>query len=256
MLSREQIKRAGFLLLATALIPIFFIAAERAANLARDHRAGTTWPRDQAIRYYNDSGYQASLNAAIEQWQQTGLIRFEATANPNQAGLVFHDSPVLLEENCDNPGCIGHADRIGYIPGRVSNIYLEQASANETTYESNSYVRTIVHEIGHVLGLTHADNDCSIMASARRSSEECYATASNSFTSQLGTSYRCGPFADDIARLEELYNSRLTLPGRCNDSAQALNSSAAARARAEMLMRLSTFQSIDSIPTTFMDGNP
>jgi hypothetical protein len=161
------------------------------------------WPKD--IKYYNDSGYDKTLKVAINQWRQTGIpVRFSEVKNKDQANLIINDSNKDLKNVCEDKDlCVGYA-QIGYAELRFKKSVLHIAPAinqNESKTIDIVRIQTMIHELGHILGLFHNDNDCSIM------NKDSSCPRKEGFRITRGGSYfRCGPWPRDVEEIRELYN--------------------------------------------------
>lgn len=173
------------------------------------------WPKGE-ITYYNDTGYDKSLEEAFRQWESAGLPNNFVETDKDSADIIFEDNEADLADACHTEGCLGHTSDIGYALGRQTTVNLLPAQANriDQFVQNPNYVPTIIHEIGHVLGLKHNDESCSIMnsdAMCRR-----FATVR---VSNLGTAYLCGPFDTDQTELARMYDLKEARPDDfCYDS--------------------------------------
>jgi predicted Zn-dependent protease len=193
--------------------------AFKLTELFESSMVGSPWKKD-TITFYNDTSYKASLYAATNQWEKTGIADFNEVFDKNQADIVFLEGDHQLKKVCNNPDdCIGHADLIGYRTGTTNHVYLQSSRDPDSEYQQIFYTPVIVHEIGHVLGLTHDSRDCSVMNSERWTDTESCALRGGIEVDANGTNYQCGPFIDDLERMENIYRRELEDPGPCNDPA-------------------------------------
>lgn len=154
----------------------------------------------EKIVYYNDSDYEKSLREGFRRWESVGLpLRFEETTNREEADLIVSSNTKSLKDTCKN--CTGWAT-IGYTPFRQAEIrLLPPSNPMENRVQDFLMMPTIIHEIGHVLGLQHNDLPCSIMNSGDRA---CRSLARPRI-SRDGTTMLCGPWGRDLDNLRELY---------------------------------------------------
>lgn len=144
--------------------------AQQAAKGATDHyqdQKGIKWAKNQANVYIKTknpifiNAYQAALN----NWNSTGLFQFQLVDEESQADIVADDindaslkAAGLTKVQSQNPlKVIGHAD-----------IYLNAYHLldNQYGYNVERIVHTAEHEFGHSIGLDHKDDTESVMQSS------------------------------------------------------------------------------------------
>lgn len=159
------------------------------------------WPSG-TLTYYNNSEYDKTLRAAFRRWEATGIpIRFRETDDKDSADLLVHSSTEGLYEKCGNEKCSGWAT-IGHTPLRQAEMWLlPPSNPLEDRAQDFLMIETVIHEVGHILGLGHNKEMCSIMNSGDRA---CRAIARPRFTAE-GREMLCGPWKRDLDNLRELY---------------------------------------------------
>lgn len=167
------------------------------------------------IDYYNASEYHSSLREGIRRWEDTGIdLRFRAVDDPQSADLIIESGLEGLRERCSDPECSGWAT-VGRTPfRRQSEIWLLPPSHRfEDDHLDFFMLPTIIHELGHVLGLDHASGECAVMnadSSCRQSRRPRFTTA--------GRIMDCGPWPEDLKALQRLYPEAQSRPGpTCRD---------------------------------------
>jgi Astacin (Peptidase family M12A) len=147
-------------LLSVAVLASLALAAPASAYV----EVGRPWPGPR-IAYFVDARAQAKqVDAAAREWNALGLgVRFSRTTSRSKARLRLRYG---------SRGC-GGAALAGY-PGRrfQSEVRLGRGCSDSLTF------LTVVHELGHVLGLGHERGRC-----ARMNASADYET---------GTPDRCG----------------------------------------------------------------
>jgi hypothetical protein len=160
------------------------------------------WPKD--IKYYNQSSYDKTLKVAINQWRQTGIpVKFKEVYSEDKANLIINDNYQDLKNACnDKDLCVGYA-QIGYAKLRFKKSVLHIAPAinkNESRTIDIARIQTMIHEMGHILGLFHYQKDCSIM----NLDSSCPKEENLQITDQ-GTYFQCGPWEHDVQEIRKLY---------------------------------------------------
>lgn len=147
------------------------------------------WSHD--IHYYNETGDGFAVEDAARSWNQAGLpVKFVAVSDPDEADLLIKQMPIpAMRHKYCSQDCIGLSNSIGYDVAEKNVVYLGETV---NTLELN---RLVLHEFGHVLGLMHTQQRCSIMtpsytcsASRKRLEQpKCRLTSDN--IDQLATLY-------------------------------------------------------------------
>jgi hypothetical protein len=187
-----------FLIIIISSAALFFVLQQASAYF--NPLGPTPWPRD-SITYYNNSGYSKTLEMAVSQWNRADIpVNFEETDSRDNADLVINDDYEELQASCDTSQCLGHAD-VGYKFWKQASVHLMPATGLENQVVDFSELPIIIHELGHIIGLKHSDDPCSIM----NSSSICRKIADTTITG-VGSFSVCGPWADDLSAIADLYD--------------------------------------------------
>jgi hypothetical protein len=149
------------------------------------------------LTYFDASGSRAAVDAAAARWNRSGAdVRIVPARDRASADVVFVADAKGLAAGCGSR-CLGMASSIGRpSDGRVT-VMLNPTIAGAPTPIG---VWVAMHELGHVLGLSHREGRCSLM-NAHAYDDSC------SFAGGAGGSgpLPCGPASADVAEAARLY---------------------------------------------------
>jgi hypothetical protein len=162
--------------------------------------AGSPWP-EHKVGYYNaDAELSDAVSMAVRAWNGSGIdVRFVRTTR-SRAHVVIRRGDVRgtisrAESGFDSGACSGVAD-IGRQPRyeRASVVLDRRCSGLIVSSE------VVAHELGHVLGLGHAQGTCSVMSATP------YALCQHR---PRAWQFRCGYLErDDLRGAARLYGGR------------------------------------------------
>ena len=154
------------------------------------------WPGGR-ITYFDASGSAAAVDAAAARWNRSGArVRIVRARDRERADVVFVASGERLRERC-GLRCLGLSSAIGRPRDGRATVLINPVIAGETTPLS---VWVAMHELGHVLGLSHREGACSLM-NAHAYDDGCSFAADAAERGALP----CGPAAGDVAEAAQLY---------------------------------------------------
>ena len=154
------------------------------------------WPHGR-LTYFDASGTSAAVDAAAARWNRSGArVRIVRAPDRAHADVVFVANGDKLRASC-GPNCLGLSSAIGRpSDGRVT-VMLNPVIAGQKTPLS---VWVAMHELGHVLGLSHREGRCSLM-NANAYDDSCSFAAG----AAAGGPLPCGPATGDVAAAASLY---------------------------------------------------
>ena len=154
------------------------------------------WPGGR-LTYYDASGSRAAVDAAAMRWNRSGAdVRIVPARDRSRADVVFVADGEGLAARCGHR-CLGLASSIGRPrDGRVSVMLNPSITGAPTPIG----VWVAMHELGHVLGLSHREGTCSLM-NAHAYDDSCSFASGNADAGPLP----CGPASGDVAEAARLY---------------------------------------------------
>jgi hypothetical protein len=155
------------------------------------------WPGGR-LTYYDTSGSRPAVDAAAARWNVSGAdVRIVPARDRRSADVVFVANGEALAERCGHR-CLGLASSIGRpAHGRVTVLLNPSITGAPTPIG----VWVAMHELGHVLGLSHREGTCSLM-NAHAYDDSCsFASGAASDSGPLP----CGPASRDVAAAARLY---------------------------------------------------
>jgi hypothetical protein len=151
------------------------------------------WPGGK-LTYYDTSGSRKMVDAAAARWNVSGAdVRIVPARDRTSADVVFLADGEALAERCGYR-CLGLSSSIGRPADRRVTVLLNPSITGAPTPIG---VWVVMHELGHVLGLSHREGTCSLM-NAHAYDDSC------SFASDSGP-LPCGPASRDVDAVARLY---------------------------------------------------
>jgi hypothetical protein len=202
---------------ARSLVPLLLsVLVSVALALPLDNWAGTARPRPWpggVITYWDATGWRDTVPQAVAQWNRAGArVRFVRAQSRAAADVVLLSDSDKVDRQCrqahvsgSGRSCAGYATAIGY-PGPAGAKVLVRDRPPSTLGDPPAQeVRLVVHELGHILGLTHRPSCRSVM---NHSSALTGCDREKLFAAAPSSSARlCGPFPADVAAARRLYGS-------------------------------------------------
>jgi matrixin len=193
-LRRARSRLAAPLLVAAALAAVVL---GRGGDLPVLAAAGPKpWPGGK-LTYYDTSGSRKAVDAAAARWNVSGAdVRIVPARDRRSADVVFVADGEALVERCGYR-CLGLTSSIGRpADGRVTVLLNPSITGAPTPIN----VWVTMHELGHVLGLSHHEGTCSLM-NAHAYDDSCSFASGASDAGPLP----CGPASGDVAEAARLY---------------------------------------------------
>jgi len=180
--------------LAATLALSLWLGARELPVIAADRPE--PWPHGR-LAYFDASGSGAAVAAAARRWNRSGAhVRIVRARDRRHADVVFVSDGDRLRADCGS-SCLGLSSAIGRpSDGRVT-VTLNPAVTGDPTPLG---VWVAMHELGHVLGLTHREGTCSLM-NAHAYDDSCSFVAG----AAEGGPLPCGPASRDVEAAARLY---------------------------------------------------
>lgn len=175
-------------------------AAGAAARTGSPDEPGR-WPSG-LIRVYDASGWHRAAGLALAQWNAARLgVRFVQVGRRADADVVIVTDAERAGRTCGE-ACEAFVTRIGYGGEDVlpSEVVLPEPSPTGWRRPSVEDVQLLVHELGHVLGLRHREDECKVMNPEL--AQACRPALSGD------GEWLCGPLPRDLRKAAALYRVR------------------------------------------------
>jgi hypothetical protein len=158
------------------------------------------------LGYRDSSGWGRAVTLAVAQWNAASVgVKFKPAIGPGCGDICIDSSPEAIDEVAGRepgrPEPAGLASSIGINPGERVTITLGAPPAAPLA-PSGADIRLVIHELGHVLGLTHDTAACSVMNPDPQFLPECHRVGW--FVSH-GRAI-CGPARRDIRRAAHIWH--------------------------------------------------
>lgn len=119
--------------------------------------SGKKWPKGRISYYVAAKQHEDAISKAVRAWNGSGArIRFSRTRSRRRANLV------IGYKGTDTVACGEGVATVGR--SRRGRLYLPRLRL-PSPYGDLVCLRTVVHELGHVVGLGHEDDTCATMNS-------------------------------------------------------------------------------------------
>ncbi len=146
------------------------------------------------LRYHDSSRWGRAITLALAQWNAAHIgVTFKPSTDAEGADVL-----IVSDQSTLNSVRTAMASRIGIQPGEPVTITLGNPPAFPP---SGADVRLVVHELGHVLGLSHSRTPCAVMNSDAQWLPDCHRLGW--FVSNGKA--MCGPTLGDVRRAQGIW---------------------------------------------------
>lgn len=157
---------------------------------------GAPWPH--TIHIYDESEWPQTVRQGMSLWNDSGAnVRFVRVATRAEADVVIVSDERVLDEHTLGRATIGY-QRFG----QVERMWLKDDPDGDDALLRAEEVRVVVHELGHVIGLTHSKAPCEVMYPTI-SMPECDPAVISQDEQEI-----CGPQSGDVRRVIAMYGGR------------------------------------------------
>lgn len=166
-----------------------------------------------------DAAQIAQAEAALQSWSDVANLTFQRVGTGTSGPAAFSNKADILFSNYTAGA--PDAAAFAYYPGRAlgGDVFVNVALESNAAPAATNYGRlTLVHEIGHAIGLAHPGDydagagapsyalDAAYFEDSRQYSVMSYWSETNTGASHGGV-YASAPLLDDIAALQRLYGA-------------------------------------------------
>jgi hypothetical protein len=153
------------------------------------------------LRYHDSSRWGRAITLALAQWNAAHIgVTFKPSTDAEGADVL-----IVSDQSTLNAVRTAMASRIGIQPGEPVTITLGNPPAFPP---SGADVRLVVHELGHVLGLSHSRTPCAVMNSDAQWLPDCHQVGW--FVSNGKA--MCGPALGDVRRAQGIWGGKPAAP--------------------------------------------
>lgn len=156
-----------------------------------------SWKKAE-VSVYNKSDWKLATMQAIQKWNEANIgVKFVLSNTPTHADLIIEtdEKKVTQSETCML--CMGRAT-LGRNVGKQAYIWLLPDIEHNDKQMRPEDTAVVAHEMGHILGLEHRQDTCSLMNPQLKDQRTCPLNEEEKLS--------CGPLPIDLFEIEKKYN--------------------------------------------------